>query len=210
MKQILFLVTVLILFVTPVCAQKFACSDTDFDCLINQSSHTIKSNPHDTSLKRAVNYFAKDKRAFLYLDARNCSLPKEIIAKQATISKYENFALLTEEFSFLIQDFKMNHQSAINNLNIKVRYGYENGILESKYPDFRVIVKDIEDFLNNYPNKVDYWEILNKNLTLLVLKKYPVLSSITSEIQVSPSQLIPYLRSSTVTRYQSKRRVGTK
>ncbi len=121
------------------------------------------------------------------------------------VSKYENFALLTEEFSFLIEDFKMNHQSAINNLNIKVRYGYENGILESKYPDFRVIVKDIEDFLNNYPNKVDYWEILNKNLTLIVLKKYPMLSSITSEIQVSPSQLIPYLRSSIVTRYQSKR-----
>jgi len=205
MKQILFLATILILFITPVCAQKFACSDTDYDCLINQYSNAIKANPDDTSLKRAVNYFAKDKTAYLYLDAISCSLPKGMIAKQATISKYENFALLTEEFSFLIQDFKMNHQSAINNLNIKVRYGYENGILESKYPDFRVIVKDIEDFLNNYPNKVDYWEILNKNLTLTVLKKYPMLSSITSEIQVSPSQLIPYLRSSIVTRYQSKR-----
>ncbi len=205
MKQILFLATILILFITPVCAQKFACSDTDYDCLINQYSNAIKANPDDTSLKRAVNYFAKDKTAFLYLDAISCSLPKGVIAKQATISKYENFALLTEEFSFLIQDFKMNHQSANNNLNIKVRYGYENGILESKYPDFRVIVKDIEDFLNNYPNKVDYWEILNKNLTLIVLKKYPMLSSITSEIQVSPSQLIPYLRSSIVTRYQSKR-----
>ncbi len=193
------------MFITPVCAQKFACSDTDYDCLINKYSNAIKANPDDTSLKRAVNYFAKDKRAFLYLDAISCSLPKGIIAKQATISKYENFALLTEEFSFLIQDFKMNHQSAINNLNIKVRYCYENGILESKYPDFRVIVKDIEDFLNNYPNKVDYWEILNKNLTLMVLKKYPMLSSITSEIQVSPSQMVPYLRSSIVTRYQSKR-----
>ena len=130
---------------------------------------------------------------------------KALIAKQAASSKYENFELLTEEFSFLIEDFKMNHQSSINNLNIKVRYGYENGILESKYPDFRAILKDIEDFLNNYPNKVDYWEILNKNLTLTVLKKYPMLSGITSEIQVSPSQLIPYLRSSIVTRYQSKR-----
>ncbi len=205
MKQILFLATILILFITPVCAQKFACSDTDYDCLINKYSNAIKANPDDTSLKRAVNYFAKDKRAFLYLDAIICSLPKGIIAKQATISKYENFALLTEEFSFLIEDFKMNHQSAINNLNIKVRYYYENGILESKYPDFRVIVKDIEDFLNNYPNKVDYWEILNKNLTFIVLKKYPMLSSITSEIQVSPSQVVPYLRSSIVTRYQSKR-----
>ncbi len=136
---------------------------------------------------------------------KSVSADKGIIAKQAAISKYENFDLLTEEFSFLIQDFKMNHQSEVNNLNIKVRYSYENGILESKYPDFRAIAKDIEDFLNNYPNKVDYWEILNKNLTLMALKKYPALSSITSEIQVSPSQSVPYLRASIVTRYRSKR-----
>ena len=100
----------------------------------------------------------------------------------------------------------MNHQSEVNNLNIIVRVRYENGISESKYPDFRSIVKDIEDFFNNYPNKTDYWEILNKKLTLLVLKKYPMLSSITSEIQVSPSQKVSYLRSSIVTRSQSKRR----
>jgi hypothetical protein len=80
---------------------------------------------------------------------------KALIAKQAASSKYENFDLLSEEFSFLIEDFKMNHQSEVNNLNIKVRYQYGNGITESKYPDFRAIVKDIEDFLDHYPNKVD-------------------------------------------------------
>ena len=99
----------------------------------------------------------------------------------------------------------MNHQSQFNNLNIKIRYRYENGISASQYPDFRAILKDIEDFLNNYPNKVDYWEILNKNLTLMVLKKYPMLSSIISEIQVSPSQTVPYLRSSIVIRNQAKK-----
>ncbi len=137
---------------------------------------------------------------------KSLSADKGIIAKQATISEYENFDLPAEEFSFLIQDFKMTHQSELNNLNIKVRVRYENGIIESKYPDFRAIAKDIEDFLNNYPNKTDYWEIVNKKLTLLVLKKYPMLSSITSEIQVSPSPKVAYSRSSIVTRSQSKRR----
>jgi hypothetical protein len=99
----------------------------------------------------------------------------------------------------------MNHQSEMNNLNLKVRYRYESRIKESDYPDFRAILKDIEDFLDNYPNKVDYWEILNKKLTLMVLKKYPMLESITSEIQVSPSQKVAYLRSSIVTRSQPKR-----
>ena len=122
------------------------------------------------------------------------------------IEPLPNFNLLTEEFSFLIQDFKMDHQSELNNLNMKVRLRYENSILESKYPDFRAIAKDIEGFLNNYPNKIDYWEILNKKLTLLVLKKYRMLSSITTEIQVSPLPKVSYLRSSIVTRSQSKRR----
>ncbi len=59
---------------------------------------------------------------------KSLSADKGIIAKQATISEYENFDLLAEEFSFLIQVFKMNHQFEVNNLNIKVRLRYENDI----------------------------------------------------------------------------------
>jgi hypothetical protein len=131
---------------------------------------------------------------------------ERLISKQATISERENVDFPTEEFSFLIEDLKMNHQSEVNNLNIKVRVRYENNISDGKYPDFRAIAKDIEAFLSNYPNKVDYWEILNKKLTFLVLRKYPMLSSITSEIQVSLSKEVSYLRSSIVTRSRSGRR----
>ena len=131
---------------------------------------------------------------------------KGTTAKQQAISKSENLDLVSEEFFFLIQDFKMNHQSEVNNLNIKIRVRYENGITESKYPDFRAIAKDVEEFLNNYPNRIDYWEILNKKLTLLVLKKYSMLSSITSEIQVSLSEKVSYTRSSIITRNRSKRK----
>jgi hypothetical protein len=136
---------------------------------------------------------------------KSVSVDKNKIARQPAISKSTNVDLLTEEFSFSIEDLKMNHQSVGNNLNIKIRLLYESGISDRKYPDFRSIAQDIEDFLDNYPNKTDYWEILNKNLTLLMLKKYPMLSSITSEIQVSASADVPYLRSSIVTRSRSKR-----
>ena len=142
--------------------------------------------------------------ASLNLAAMSCPTAKGIIGNKA-----ENVAALTEEFSFLMQDFKITHQSEDNILNIKVRFCYENGISDSKYPDFRAILNDIQDFLTNYPNEADYWEIVNKNLTLMVLKKYPVLSSVTSEIQVSPSRLTPYKRSSITTRYQSKSALKT-
>ena len=146
--------------------------------------------------------------AFFYSEAMSCPLSNGISVKQTSASKYKSLDSLTEEFSFLIQDLKMNHQSETNNLNIKVRFCYESGISDSKYPDFRLIVKDIQDFLDNYPDETSYWEIVNKQLTLMVLKKYPVLSSVTSEIQVSPSSLVSYLRSSIVTRHQSES-VGT-
>lgn len=142
--------------------------------------------------------------AFLYSEAMSCPIPNGISIKQKFTAKNKNPELLTEEFSFAIQDFKINHQSQINNININFRYCYETGIADSKYPDFRLIVKDIQDFLENYPNEVDYWEIVNKHLTLLVLKKYPMLSSVTNEMQISPSGLVPFLRSSIVTRQQPK------
>ena len=141
--------------------------------------------------------------SFLYSSATGCSLPKGTNVKQISATKYKNPDLLIEEFSFVLQDFKMNHQGENNNLNIKIRYCYESGISNNQYPDFTVVAKDIKVFLDNYPNEDDYWEILNKKLTLMVLEKYPVLASISSEIQVSPSRLTAYTRSSIVTRYQS-------
>ncbi len=110
---------------------------------------------------------------------------------------------LEEEFSFSLKDFKLDHQGEINTLNITVRYRYKNGLAETDYPDFRLVLKDVENFLATYPNKADYWEILNKQLTSLILRKYPVIERVISELQVSPSANVPYLRSSTVIRQRN-------
>jgi hypothetical protein len=107
---------------------------------------------------------------------------------------------MVEEFSFLIKDFKIEHQGEINNLSITIQYRYRVNISDSEYPDFRPIAKDIELFLTSYPDEKDYWEILNKKITLLVLDKYPPITKVTCQVQVSPSPLVPYLRSSIVTR----------
>lgn len=107
---------------------------------------------------------------------------------------------LTEEFSFQIKDFKMDHQTQTNNLNISISYRYIANIRKPDYPDFRWLAKDVETLLSNYPNKDDYWEIVNKQITKLLLNKYRGITSVTCEIKVDPSSLIPYKRSSRVTR----------
>ena len=114
---------------------------------------------------------------------------------------------LIEQFSFSLPDFKMDHQGESNKLNISISYQYVINITNSEYPDFRWLAKDVETLLNNYPNKDDYWEIVNKQVTSLLLKKYPAITSITSEFAVAPSRGVPYSRSSRVTR--SRPRVRT-
>ena len=107
---------------------------------------------------------------------------------------------LIEQFSFSIPAFEMDHQGETNKLNISVSYRYAGKIANSDYPDFRWLAKDVETLLKNYPNKEDYWEIVNKRETSLLLTKYPAITSITSEFEVAPSRLVPYIRSSRVTR----------
>lgn len=111
--------------------------------------------------------------------------------------------VLTEEFSFLLKDFKINHQGENNNLNITIWYRYKSNISNVDYPDFTMVARDIETLLSNYPNDGDYWEIVNKRITLMVLEKYPAIIKITSQLQVSPSPKTGYLRSSITTRDRS-------
>jgi hypothetical protein len=107
---------------------------------------------------------------------------------------------LIEQFSFELPDFKMDHQGETNHLDISISYRYVTNIANSEYPDFRWLAKDVETLLNSYPNKTDYWEIVNKQVTALLLKKYPALTNVTSEFEVKPSRNVPYTRSSSVTR----------
>ena len=100
----------------------------------------------------------------------------------------------------MLKDLKLDHQGEVNNLNITIRLRYKVNVSDSEYPDFRAVAKDIETLLSNYPNKTDYWEIVNKKITLMVLTKYSAIVKVMSEIQVSPSAQVPYQRSSTVTR----------
>jgi hypothetical protein len=111
-----------------------------------------------------------------------------------------------EEFSFQIKDFKMDHQTQTNNLNIYISYRYVANIKKSDYPDFRWLAKDVETLLSNYPNKDDYWEIVNKQITSLLLNKYSGITRVSCVIKVDPSSLIPYMRSSRVTRERATNR----
>jgi archaellin len=121
---------------------------------------------------------------------------------------------LNESWSFALPNYKIQHQgNAV--IDLKVNYDYKDGIGKNnplEYPEFTQISNYINNFLVNYPNETDFWEILNKNLvTELLTKPIPttfginynlanVVDSLTVGIDVKPgSSNINIPRSSIVT-----------
>ncbi|XZO01900.1 MAG: hypothetical protein ACM65L_26100 [Microcoleus sp.] len=127
--------------------------------------------------------------------------PDSKLQRPVGIAFFPTDAQLTEKWNFTVPNYPINHQG-LNNLNIDVNYQYQNGIKNFQYPDFVPIYKTIDNLLVNYPNETDFWEVVNKNVTQKVLSENPSLSSVTVNLDVLPTNRLPYDRSSTVTRTQ--------
>lgn len=151
----------------------------------------------DKLVRKLVGAFLLSAASFTVVHSQSLA-PKKV--NQVVQLKQQRGGLLSEEFSFLIKDFKIDHQGETNTLNISISYRYVAGIANADYPDFRWLAKDVETLLGAYPNKTDYWEIVNKQVTSLLMKKYPALASVTCEMTVDPSGQVPYMRTSRVTR----------
>lgn len=109
--------------------------------------------------------------------------------------------LLQEKWNFKIPEYPIVHQG-LNTLNLDVNYTYKQGITDAEYPDFVPIYKRIDEVLRNYPDENQFWEIVNRNLTSLVLDENPVLADATIQLGVLPTERLPYNRGSLVVRSQ--------
>ncbi len=102
-----------------------------------------------------------------------------------------------EIFTFQVPNYGILHQGGAI-LNIKVAYRLTPEVsAENHYPNYIPIKKEIGNYLTNYPNNNDYWEIVNKNLVKRLLDKYPQMSSLSIELGVMPTANKPF-RSSIV------------
>jgi sugar lactone lactonase YvrE len=127
--------------------------------------------------------------------------------RASTVSR-SRFGKLQEDWNFSFQDYAINHQG-LNKLNLDVNYQYKPGITKDEYPDFVPIYQNIDNFLTNYPNETDFWEIVNKNLTQSILNENPALAAININLSVLPTSGLPYNRTSKVTRTQPSDLQGT-
>jgi Domain of unknown function (DUF4114) len=118
-----------------------------------------------------------------------------------------------EWFAFRIPHYGLDHQGgAIVDISVDFDFKKDLGLLDPyAYPEFVSVVNFIKNYLVNYSNETDFWEILNRNLvTALLTQTIPttfgveyqldkLVDALTVDIQVEAgSSLVNYNRASEV------------
>jgi hypothetical protein len=98
---------------------------------------------------------------------------------------------------FIIKNYLIEHQG-INTLNITIQYtSFVKNTSSISYK--KRISTQVDRLLKTYPNKNDYWEVMNYYLTKKIIQQNPDLSSVTITLAVYPNREYSYHRSTTVT-----------
>jgi hypothetical protein len=103
---------------------------------------------------------------------------------------------LEEKFRFEMPRLEMDHHGEKKTLDLSVSFRYRNSL--EVLPDFRIFEREIAGFLASYPNKVDYWEIVNRKLVQRLLELHPNLEELAITIAVRANDSIGFERASTV------------
>lgn len=135
-------------------------------------------------------------------------MPSVPYTRSTTVTRIRNGETV-ESWSFITAQVATSHRGG-HTLNIDVNYRYRDGTANSQYPNFIPIYGRIAEFLQRYPNDTDSWETVNQQLADMVLREYPVMESLTSQLEVLPSKQLPYHYFTAVTRSQADRSIASR
>jgi hypothetical protein len=106
--------------------------------------------------------------------------------------------LLDESYGFEIDDYAYDYQGQKNVLKIEALWHYIPNMTKAQYPDVVVIRNDLMQFMNHYPNKMQYWEYLNKDAAQMLMDRYKSMQSIRLKFSIAPNNEEPFARTSIV------------
>ena len=134
-----------------------------------------------------------------------CPQPMRVVASEppAHGRLEDNARSSMRDWSFAFENYPMNHQWMANTLDIAVRYKLKPTASSHNAPDFTTIFNQVNQFLTDHDSQDDYWEIVNRKLTDVILRENPTLDSVTIRLQVQPRPNIPFTCTTTVTRTTS-------
>ncbi len=144
------------------------------------------------------------------------------LRKQITFTSpsAENTLPTTTQFSFTIPNMVTNHQfpGQVNSFFIDYQYrtdlknpGYDptgHIVDNNQYPYFQTVRSDIIQYIQNYPNKNDFYETFAQNIANYVIQKYPQIAWIQLKVDAPAYAGVALPREVVVTQHHSNELSG--
>ena len=99
---------------------------------------------------------------------------------------------LQESYSIKIEKLNVNLDNGKHIVDIDAIWSFRENPEAGDYIDSNIVISDIKKFLAEYPNKSDFWEVVNRNLTKYLIEKFKNLKSMTIKIDVLASKMDTY------------------
>lgn len=98
-------------------------------------------------------------------------------------------------WDFAINDHPIEHKGK-NILDIDAEYTYYyEGVQNSEYIDYKKVRARIIQFLAEYPQNNDSWDVVNENLAKVIFEENQALSTLNLTLKIQPNYSYPYWRS---------------
>jgi hypothetical protein len=106
---------------------------------------------------------------------------------------------VSEVVSFAIQHRSIGLQRAkrIAVVNSEVRLTYAPGAAPAAYPDSVKVAEQILAFLQKYPDKDAYYEVIARALAASILDQYEAVQAVKVKLEIEPDEVRSYVRVAT-------------
>lgn len=115
------------------------------------------------------------------------------------VSEPQQLPVAMQNWSVSVKGYAVEHHHMANTVNIAVKYALKESSTALNTANFMPLLNRVTQFLVEYPNENDYWEVVNRRLTETILQEHPEIRSLTISLEVLPRDPIPYTGISTVT-----------
>jgi hypothetical protein len=115
------------------------------------------------------------------------------------ISEPQQPPVAMQNWSFAVKGYTVKHQHIVNTVNVVVKYSLQGSSTTLNISNFMSLPNRITQFFVEYPNEDDYWEVVNRRLTEMILREHPEMRSLTISLEVLHRDTIPHTGISTVT-----------
>lgn len=101
----------------------------------------------------------------------------------------------SERAGFFVRDLKICHQGEWRNLTVNLEYESE---VNGSAMNIQNVRNHVKNFLEDFPNTTDFWEIMNTKLVTSLFGEFPDIISLKSVLSLAPDRTLLFPRESTV------------